>query len=494
MGSQITYPDPLLPKAWPAQPDSGDCWAIQVPGAPGATAAVVDPRHNWYNYALLSGWWNRQLYGTQLPGGRLSYVYTNGVGHTYIVDLSGLVITGAGSNLFGGTVKLSSTQVSISPPAAINIPTQVAGAPPNTPNLTLDAARGIWDIVAINKTGSEVVLGFWPQTYAGSYPMEYSSGQACRGIARFVADATPFRTVPYTYVKLSLTEGTAELSMLKTAAESSVLDTNTVSVHQGSLLRAVYADSSCGWVIDTCPVGAFCSDPLYDWVPSSSTSDTSVSRELLLGCFYKSDGTLTWVSLVGTLARHQVNTAYGVDLACENPWDAQAGLDIVEDCEIALALKVGEAVKSSLTGMSTNTTTIIGHIFTDESTTVSDPSATLVLDGVNLLPTEVFSIAGYANTDHINALLLIGAFLSSTRVHGVRYSNHAFGIALTGLIGAHPAYLGGIVNVLDGNRTAPIGFKDAPNHTADYPYTSYHVTVQPMTQTLSHGVSPVCYV
>jgi hypothetical protein len=82
-------------------------------------------------------------------------------------------------------------------------------------------------------------------------------------------------------------------------------------------------------------------------------------------------------------------------------------------------------------------------------------------------------------------------------IHAIRYSNHAWGLALIGLnTGIHgagnTAYLGGIVNLLDGTRTANIGYRTV-GLVGDVLADTY-ASVQPESLEIEHGHDLMCWV
>lgn len=501
------------PMAWP-QPDSGDCWAVVVPGAPGGTQ---DPQtnefHQWLDYALLSGWWERQLYGQALPAGRLSYLYTYGLGHTYVVDLTGITFDG---DALTGSLDLHATVVARTPPDTLTL----------TPDdLDLEDTYTIRDPLAFKPDGSQSILAVWPTNYLGE-ALTYSQAALCRGQARLIYGYHDYRVIPHALATLDITEAAgvldAELALIKTPAEmaAQTLDdyayTSPASWPVWSVTGSSVSHSYSG-PGDACDVTT--EETTYAWVPASAADDAYADKrwEKIVGAWYKPDGAIAYVVL-----RYRYEYSYQMEVTgvgggvrteiYGDEWNAD-----LETCEAIAGSDTGEpAHSSSTTGDGTETHTIdlvVDGVVKSSITYTVDwgysggavrgsPSA-LTVDGT-ALPANGLS-SGSIGGSKPAALDLVASFTlgngaseaADVVIHAVRYSNHAWGLALlglnTGIHGSgHTGYLGGIVNLLDGSRTANIGYRTV-GLISDVLGDTY-ASVQPNTQTLSHGGSACCWV
>lgn len=435
------------PMAW-TQPDSGDCWAVRVPAAPGSVQAEsINPLHQWLNYGLISGWWERQLYGTPLPGGRLSYVYTAGLGHTYITDLTGLVFDG--DNL-EGSLDLHSTTARVTPPATITL---------SPDPMDLGAAYLHRDVIAFNATGAQAILGVWPQTLLGE-TLTYSQGALCRGLARLIYGYHDYRAIPSALVTLDIDENDATLAILKTPAQMVEHTEDDVFHEQGG-------DPEGG-----------------DFWENAHNYQT---WRKIVGAYYRADGAIAYVVLqyrytfdwsrlenvgAGTETHTfilEVDGATESTLAYSIDWELQD-----------LGVPIGWA-PVRLGGVSLD---FDGAALPANGMTAGTVGGTK--------PDELDMVASYTLWDYTTP-----ANERYVVIHAIRYSNHAWGLCLLGLNTAihgtgHTAYIGGIVNVLDGTRGANIGYRSVAL-ISDAMQDTY-ATVQPDEETLSQGEYQRCYV
>jgi hypothetical protein len=104
LGGELTTTVGGITREW-LQPDYGDCFLFQVPEMPAVTRSPEQlaqdeaKGHEWRNYALLTGWFDRQLYGKNLnplAGARndLKYYYASQPGDVWQVSLAGLSVSG----------------------------------------------------------------------------------------------------------------------------------------------------------------------------------------------------------------------------------------------------------------------------------------------------------------------------------------------------------------------------------------------------------------
>jgi hypothetical protein len=501
------------PMTW-ITPDSGDCWVVRVPGAPGSVQATpLNPDHEWLDYGLLSGWWERQLYGHALPGGRLSYLYAEGVGDTYIVNLSGLTFKTSNTKL-GGTVTLKSTNVAASPPAAINLTTN---------DLTLDAARHIFDVVAINADGSEAIIGCWPSSTGGN-AITYRADEQNRGAACVSVGGTAYRPVPPTLVKLVLTATTATLSLYKAATEV-VGNSNSGSQTLGDSLyfnqHTVDTVTHSGpgdictrhdWVVDYLGSTGSCTYTCTSHTePETSLDEWEYETRILIGHYYTAAGVLTPVELVAT-TDYTLDSAAAVigdhlewvegtewngsnceDVSTPAPDpDPMLGFEVTYTLAstLSVSIQVGGSAKSTLTVDCTDSGTINRDPYGVLISSSDSPASDLDLDGTTLSTALSAATANYSSHGWLAAIDLPGL----CTVHAVRYSNHAYGLMVTGLAGAHPAYLGGVCNLVADSRAAAVGWVDAPDDTVEYPYTERRVSIHPDDGTVSAGLAVRCWV
>jgi hypothetical protein len=500
------------PMAWP-QPDSGDCWSVHVPGAAGGTQ---DPQtneyHQWLDYGLLSGWWQRQLYGQVLPAGRLSYLYTYGVGHTYVVDITSITFTG--DNL-GGSLDLHATVASAAPPDTLTL------APDD---LDLDAAYTLRDVIAFNADGSQAILGVWPTTYLGE-TLTYSQSALCRAQARLIYGLHDYRVIPNALVTLDITETAgvldAALAMLKTPAQMAAQTMDDALYTPGDWPEWSVVDSSIDHAYsgpgDICNLTT--ETTTYAWVPASASDDAYADRawEKIVGAYYKPSGEKAYVKLryVYAFEYQMTVTGSGGGERTEiygSVWNAGT-----EACEAVAHEDTGEPEHSTeTTGSGLETHTIDLEVdgvvkaaivyavdWGYSGGTVRGSPISLTVDGT-ALPANGLSSGIVGGTkpgvlDLVASYTLANGATEATGVviHAIRYSNHAWGLALIGLnTGIHgagnTAYLGGIVNLLDGTRTANIGYRTV-GLVGDVLADTY-ASVQPESLEIEHGHDLMCWV
>jgi hypothetical protein len=440
------------PMAWP-QPDSGDCWSVHVPGAAGGTQ---DPQtneyHQWLDYGLLSGWWQRQLYGQVLPAGRLSYLYTYGVGHTYVVDITSITFTG--DNL-GGSLDLHATVASAAPPDTLTL------APDD---LDLDAAYTLRDVIAFNADGSQAILGVWPTTYLGE-TLTYSQAALCRAQARLIYGLHDYRVIPNALVTLDITETAgvldAALAMLKTPAQMAEHTEDDVFDESGG-------DPETG-------------EGYYHIAHNYQT------WRKIVGAYYRSDGaiayvvlqyryTFDWSRLENVGAGTETHT---VSLIVNGTTKSTLAYSI--DWELQnLGVPIGWAPVR------------LGGVLLDLDGTGLPANGMTAGTVGGVKPDELDMVASFTLWDYTTP-----ANERDVVIHAIRYSNHAWGLALIGLnTGIHgagnTAYLGGIVNLLDGSRTANIGYRTV-GLVGDALADTY-ASVQPESLEIEHGHDLMCWV
>lgn len=493
-------------------PDSGDCFLIQVPGAPGSVQETsLNPDHQWLEYGLLSGWWQRQLYGQPLPGGRLSWVFSAGLGNTYIVDASALDFTDPATH-FGGDLVLQSTRCSSSPPAADSQFGMVA--------LPSGAGTGHWDIVAINQDGSEALIGLW------SAATTYTEANNNRG----AASQDVYRPTPDTLLKIN---ASGSITVWKTLAQM-VAGSSSSSSTSGSIFyfsatievggtttsgpsnECHYEDYTLTSEYGTAyPSGA---DEIYPCEFDTTTANTAADERIIVGAYYKADGSLALVELVKSYTYDQdvtcdsftvagpFNWTYGsiwngTDCGTYGEWlaydlsGAQYHRTTARQIDTSIALYV-DGVKKSEVIIASDFELVENVIATvGGGITVSLTKSTgLTADGTALgtIPDEVSTNPTSMGTKAAYISLL------DIRVHAVRYSNHAYGLMLCNLPSADfsgTAYLLGIVNVITGTQDTAAGFLTTPDDTIEYPYMQRSVTVHPVSGAISQSMSGTnCFV
>lgn len=437
------------PMAW-TQADSGDCWAVRVPSAPGSVQAEpLNPYHQWLDYGLISGWWERQLYGTPLPGGRLSYVYTAGLGHTYITDLTGLVFDG--DNL-EGSLDLHATIARVTPPATLTM---------SPDPLDLAASYLHRDVIAFNATGAQAILGVWPQYMLGE-TLTYSQSALCRGLARLIYGFHDYRAIPSALITLDIDESDATLAILKTPAQ-----------------MAEHTED----------------DEFYESGGDPETGE---------GFYEIAHNYQTWRKIVGAYYRSSDGAIAYVVLQYRYTYDWSRDENVGAGTELhTLTLEVDGATESTLAYSADwelqDYGVPLGWI------PVRLGGVSLDFDGTALPANGMTSgTVGGAKPDDLD---LVASFVlwdyntpSNERdvvIHAIRYSNHAWGLGLLGLNTTihgtgHTAYIGGIVNVLDGTRGANIGYRSV-SLVSDAMQDTY-ATVHPVDETISQGENLRCYV
>jgi hypothetical protein len=296
--------------------------------------------------------------------------------------------------------------------------------------------------------------------------------------------------VPHVLAQLDLTDDSAELSILKTPGQTSTWDYDRDYTYNGAAVHW-FKDDACGFA-DVCPLGASCADQVTgDFVPDSSDQTETWAGEIILGEYFKPDGSLAYVTLELTGSGSSSKTGYGISTSCEGT--ATAGQTSSESADFTVSLKVDGATKSEFSSAYEATGDVVREVF--GSALISDDTTratTMSIDGEELCEDSTH-VASYAETRGHRSSFKVGSVI----IQGIRYSNHAYGLMVSNLavIGhANDAYLGGVVNVLDGTRGTAIGFLDAPDDTIEYPYTERFASVQPDTETISVGDDARCYV
>jgi len=487
--STLTTTEGSIERAWPVQPDSSDAFLFKVAGldTPTTTSEQAALGMEWRNTAILSGWWNRQLYGQPIPGGNMSRVF-NADGISYLVDASGLTLVSGSPTKLSGSIKL--TPLVVSDPEIDSVTLTLA-------DLTLNGSNNtIMDVLAIKQDGSEIVLGIWHGQHDGG-DVQYSETDETRGMAMLNLYSIDYRVPPWSLIKIAVTTSSVTATEWKGPSATDAV-TNSTSTTLGDLI-IFWTDSTgegyvCGFDTE-CPVDAdSCSNPLYDYCPAStSSSSTTDSITTIVGEYYKTTGTAALIDLTVSYDKTSSGTGYGVSADCDDPTDtAIAGETHSISGTFSASLRIDGSAKSSVSVTFDQTTEVERYVLKDGVVSSSNTeSVSLSIDGTTILTDEAIAPINGLTTNRINAVAIAG----TVKLHVVRYSNNAYGLMLTGLPGTNTAYLGGVVNVVSGTREAAVGYLTSPNDTIEYPFTSIVVSVEPESgDIVENGHTQTCYV
>lgn len=536
----LTTTEGAITRAWPNQADSGDAFLLKVPGMPTPTTTPAQTAQGmeWRNSAIISGWWERQLYGQPIPGANMAYLYSAGSGQTWLADLSEIILEYNGTlevTTFKGYVRFRSTRFQPTPEAIVS---------DYASNGIDDDEYYYRDVVAINADGSAAIIGLWPRYYSAS-ELLYSEAVAARGMGQLTHSSIDYRPPPKALARMeiSLLAGspvaTIEPYMLAgemlTGSESNdetvgngvsyLVDIDEVATYTGPSS----SPELCYKIERTITTSA-------DYAPGegnvgyeSYSSFSTVETREIVGIYYDvaAGGGPKFVELVTqtTTASEYIITDNGGDVinvvdgsewnGLENPNAACVSAEtsftsqsttftknLTDTQSITVDLVVDGEVKSSVVAsrVTESLIEIIGYVVnrngtiavTGGSTVSSTTTDSVTLDGS--APVELSSYGAPSITIPIQAAAAI--IINNIRVHAVRYSNNAYGLAVFNLAPSdffgHSAYLAGIVNLITGTKTAAAGWLDAPNDTIEYPYTGISVSVEPETGDIA--IDSGCYV
>jgi hypothetical protein len=225
------------------QPDWGDCWLVKAPDIPEVTRTpeqlAIDEAAGaeWTNYALLTGWYYRQVYGHQMSAGADSNqvsVYLPKAGYGWSMRANLL----AGGTTLGGNLVFSRMEIDSTEQQTVAI-SQAVAWPFST--------GAHWELVAKNADGSKLVFGLWSaNAYGTSSPLNFKHGFPNQRARAKVNESTSsgiwstrFTRViaPFQYVLVTLAGGddetptiTATPSLLYTFSDTEKVIKNNVTV------------------------------------------------------------------------------------------------------------------------------------------------------------------------------------------------------------------------------------------------------------------------
>lgn len=462
--STLTTTTGSISKAWPNQPDSGDAWLYKPAGLPTPTTPLDQQAlgMEWRNSAVLSGWWERQLYGQELVGGNHAWVAdVDGIGHSVHADLT---ISGG---YLSGDVKLRPLTI----PAGTTITRSVSLA-------VSDA--GHWDIMAISPDGTTVYIGIWPATYDGN-SVVYSQVAGCRGMAKLTYDSTqlPAGThiayaAPYQWAKIAIGTGaTATLSMHRTTAQCV------------QVFTVLENTSDNGTLLGPCDEGG---DTFYDI--QESVYDWEMST--LHGISWTESGTEIETHMVVRRRREDASTT---TMDCDDP-DGEVFSSVIDyQDDYYISIRTGGTNRSTLQVSQGET----GRVTTwfnngdQASTTPGSSTYSMAMDGHTFSSAPALNVL--ATTDDTTSSTIVDGSSDGFVAHVVRWTNNAFSLVLVPYQGTWMAspYLGGVVNVLTGARGTATG---TVTGTGDFVDTLYagdegYIAVDPYSHTLTTSETPI---
>jgi hypothetical protein len=482
------------------QPDSGDCFLVKAPGIDEVPRTLeqlaIDDAAGaeWLNYALLTGWYERQLYGKPMSAGadanqRWSVTLNLTAGNTALT----------GSIVFSRLELESTEQQTIS---GLSL------------SVTWPASNGeYWDVIAVSEDGSRILLGLWADgngaavgtryVYTKTYPhyrarvFVNSSGSSSiwsKYFNRVVA--------PQQYALIELSGGdstedeiTANLSILKALSDTSTAiknGTSTATPTNKFLYSTNDGVNSFYEFRDTMGGGG----SLVASLPYDGPASSEYETESIVGGYFEGH-TVKWVKVRETMT---LDTLYSYTLPDPVPLPAGPGNHLRhQDSNVAGEIWLdmdGDKVSSVVFESADTVTLQVNEFNTGQVDLGGSATGSATADGIGIY-SETKSTT-YLNTlpadQDLRPELGGNAGIAANRgwlsldVHGLMYAAGCYGLVLdinasvgTGGI-ARSIYACGLVSTVTKDRESAIGtVASAGSNLVRYVYEHYKASHHPVT-------------
>jgi hypothetical protein len=494
------------------QPDWGDCWLVKAHDIPAVERndeqiALDDAEGaEWRNYALLTGWYNRQLYGKKMSAGvdgnqRSIFLPKAGHGWSVFASLNAGGSTLAGNLVFSRLHRGSSEEQTVAISQAITWPFSTGAH---------------WDIVAKNADGSKLVIGLWSANAGYPSVMAYKHAWPKQRARAKVDETTSnpafseyFNRViaPFQYVLLTIAGGTDEVpditvtpSVLYTFADTEkqiksfhfsvpyptkdLYLHNTGSAYQYELVDAG-SSPGAGYslVQGGMPVGA---------------GQIQHETESIVGVYFDlASGALKTVKVRVTA---QTDGVWSYDLG--SPTVTPGTFVRTYDCssagKISLQIDGTEVSKLDLADSRSGGGEEINQFFEHVSNVSGTASGSATLDGTSIY-TETFAVSGSGGVDNVQMYSQTdtkqgcsgGVVFNQGRLrvdgHGMEYASGAFGLVFELNVfvptGGFPRTIvaGGVTSVVTKARGSTIGTVSTSGGYVNYVYENIKVSHHPVT-------------
>lgn len=490
------------------QPDSGDCWLVkahdvaEVERSPEQLAIDAAAGAEWRNYALLTGWYNRQLYGKPMNAGadsnqRSVYVPKAGYGWSVYANLSAAGTAVAG-NLVFSRLHLGSTEQQT---VAIN---QAVTWPFST--------GAYWELVAKNPDGSKLVFGLWsvnaygtsnPLNYKHSYPNQRARAKVNESTSSGIWSTRHTRVIaPFQYVLVTLTGGddetptiTATPSLLYSFTDTEKVIKTNVTVTPFDRIDLYFVFDGVNYSYQEVAAGA--PGPGGSLVEDSLPKNTAVfesETETIVGVYFDmATGNLktvkvrtyttnsqTWTYDYGTPGPSMFNFRRDNTVAESGTIKLEIDGTVVSTATFTAAWTAGEMIdwsfahQSFVDGSATGEADIDGTPFYSETKVVSNPNAPAMFMDLRTREGVSGSLIGNYGWLTIDA-------------HGLEYSSGAFGLVLDlnmvppGGGMARTIVAGGVASVVTKTRGSTIGTVSTSGGYVNYVYENIKVSHHPVT-------------
>jgi hypothetical protein len=488
-----------------AQPDSGDCWLVKAHDIPEVTRTPEQLELDaaagaeWRDYALLTGWYQRQLYGKPLSSGstankRIIYLPEAGHGWSAFLNLT------AGNTVLTGSIVLSRLKLGSTEQQTIS------GL---SLSLSWPASNGeYWDVVAVSENGSKIVLGLWSDgngassgsglryVYSKSSPhyraRVYINGDSS---AAFWDDFYNRLVAPQQYALIELSGGTsieeeisANLTLLKSISEVAPAGIITSTP---APLKYIYQVSDRYEMRDS--IGG--SGLLISTV-AEGDGGNEYETEAIVGVYFE-EGAIKWVTVHETMTEsisystllpepEIIGIAPNFFRYAEFELSGQISLEMDGVPVSVIEFSGTESLEAEFDSNN--------HLVLD----VGNVSGEVSIDGIPIYsasdtgplwlnsPVRQDASPNLGNDARVNVARIL-----SVHVHGLMYSAGAYGlvvevvtrtIALEGFPEVDQVlYSGGVVSVVTKERESPIGSITIGSTGWRYIYENYKVSHHPVS-------------
>jgi hypothetical protein len=346
-------------------------------------------------------------------------------------------------------------------------------------------------------------------------------------MAKVTVSGIAYRIPPAYLVKLTLSPSYfASLSTLKTDTEMSSTSSTSSTTPGTSLYRTCATSTTADYsgpggacvLRHHTYTGSFSSSSGHFIGTGSTTINTSVTRQIV-GVYFDASGAEKYIEIIRTITftDHNAYTAVSAGgsinwtegtvyngTTCEDASDT-APPDMSLTARRNLVTEWPHVVQLHVDGVSVAEMSVYRRVEANEAfyascgpgihaaTHPTIPGASSVYE---FRSNDIADALTSADAPTLTAPAKSGAYiiLGNIRIHAVRYSNNAWGLAALNLPGTllGSCYIGGIYNLVTESRGADIGYTSDTSIDAVF---ARYVTIEPDTGSISQGTTgPRCYV